>query len=730
MPFLPVIKESIAAAKCDKSIVVSTMSSNTKTQSNVDEEFQDELKPGTTLLHGQYVIEQFLNNGGFGITYLAKDSLHRTVVIKECFPEAICRRANSTVRVRSRNQADAFRAIVELFIDEARNLAQLSHPNIVGVHQVFEENDTAYMAMDFVEGRDLLEILEGPDQLEPAVIEKVVLRLLDAVEFIHKEGVLHRDIAPDNVLLSTNNEPVLIDFGAARATVLDETSYLGTMRTVKDGYSPQEFYVQNSDQHPSSDLYSLAASIYHVMSGDLPANAQKRMVAIASGEPDPYVSIKEKVEGYSETFLDVIDLALAVAPKDRIQSAAQWRSLIADVADVHIARGTVSRPMLAVDNGTVLDQFNDEDDVVSTASKTVSRVKTVIGDAVVATRDAVSSAELLSSMPLPAKTKGGNGLYIGVASVALLALVGVGALLMGGDEETAAVEQQVPANEIALPAPVETTPVVAAPVPSPVAEETETASRKPEQVPFFLAGESAGDVQVSSAAGASAPRISSAPSTVPAAQEAAPEATQSPSFVEILDTQATAQVAESNDPVVSRAVVDFAVVADPNDASLVASVDGAAAEFFEPGQRIISVNGFPISSLEEVGSVVEATADFSAGSAVTISFGIEDDGGTRVLQATLPSKIETTLLNGAEFATTSDGTAWKTVVVSGTGAEESDLQPGDEIVALMPNNEMVDTEGSFVSLLNRELDAGTTQFNFAIRRNGDMWLASMSYNGG
>ncbi|MEO0915412.1 MAG: serine/threonine protein kinase, partial [Pseudomonadota bacterium] len=115
------------------------------------------------------MIEQFLNNGGFGITYLAKDSLLRRVVIKECFPESICRRANSTVRVRSRDQADAFRAIVDLFIEEARGLARLSHPNIVGVHQVFEDNDTAYMAMDFVAGRDLLEIAETSEVLDPKV---------------------------------------------------------------------------------------------------------------------------------------------------------------------------------------------------------------------------------------------------------------------------------------------------------------------------------------------------------------------------------------------------------------------------------------------------------------------------------------------------------------------------------------------------------------------------------
>lgn len=128
-----------------------------------DDAFPDELRPGTELLHGQYVIEKFLNSGGFGITYLAKDSLDRTVVIKECYPGSFCRRTGTIVTVRSRAHQGEFQSIVKLFVQEAKNLAKLKHPNIVGVHQIFEDNDTAYMALDFVDGRDLLDILEDPN---------------------------------------------------------------------------------------------------------------------------------------------------------------------------------------------------------------------------------------------------------------------------------------------------------------------------------------------------------------------------------------------------------------------------------------------------------------------------------------------------------------------------------------------------------------------------------------
>lgn len=353
--------------------MVEAVSSRLREYETKEDEFQDELAPGSKLFHGQYVVEEFLNSGGFGITYLAKDAINRSVVIKECFPESICSRSNSAVGVRSRSQIKAFRAIVDLFIGEARNLARLSHPNIVGVHQVFEDNGTAYMAMDFIEGRDLMAFTENADSFRPSTLEQIVIKLLDAIEFIHGEGVLHRDIAPDNILLAKDNEPVLIDFGAARDTVSKATRLIGSMRAVKDGYSPQEFYIADGEQSPSSDLYSLAATLYHVMAKQLPVNAQTRLSAIAAGEKDPYVSIKERVWGFPEPFLDAIDTALNLFPKTRIQSAAEWRAIITRTNVSNVTRGTISKPMLAVDYGTDVSQ----DDRDESSEKTVEAVPSV-----------------------------------------------------------------------------------------------------------------------------------------------------------------------------------------------------------------------------------------------------------------------------------------------------------------------------------------------------------------
>ena len=723
------------------------MSSKLTTQDIQEDDFDDELKPGTELLHGQYVIEQFLNNGGFGITYLAKDSLLRMVVIKECFPEAICRRSNSTVRVRSRDQVDAFRTIVDLFIEEARGLARLSHPNIVGVHQVFEDNETAYMAMDFVEGRDLLEIAETAATIEPKDFELITYKLLDAVEFIHKEGVLHRDISPDNILLSRDNEPVLIDFGAARETVSRDTSYLGDMRTVKDGYSPQEFYVKDSTQHPSSDLYSLAASLYHVMSKKLPVNAQTRMTAIAAGDPDPYESIKGLVTGYSEPFLDAIDHALRVFPKDRIQSAGEWRARIADASAPEAMRGSVSRPMLAVDNGNVLEQYEEKERKSflgrrSKAEKQVSvRAERPASETATGERDAVSSQAQVARALAPSKSgASGKGLYIGVAAVALIAVVGAGVVFTGGGSDPGPEQiATAPAAEI-----VQTPATVA----SPSETTTARASNRPEQVPFFLADSSAGDVQVAAPSSSRLTAADTGPIAAPARPQASGGASQpvtgagatselaaaqpaNSGVVEIIAPATEAFEATDLAPVISGATVEFAVTADPSDPTIVASAEGAVAEHLQPGLRVVSVNGFPIDALIDFQRVIAATTTYAVGDNVSVAFGIENPatGETFVRTVELPTYQQTMLSNGVAFRTVKDGDAWATIVANGAGTGDAELQTGDRVVALMPNNELIDGQETLPRLLERDVESGSTLFNFAVNRDGEMWLVAMPFAG-
>jgi hypothetical protein len=288
-------------------------------------DFGDELLPGTELFHGQYRITRFINSGGFGITYLASDRLGRDVVIKECFSSTFCRRAHTRVRARSQSTRDHMARIVKSFLNEAQSLARLKHPNIVGVHQVFEDNDTAYMVLDYIRGHDLLEIIEEKRaDLSPDLIVRMADKLVSAVGYIHDNDLLHCDISPDNIFVTPDGEPILIDFGAARRSAAGVAAKYSGLNVVKDGYSPHELYTSGGHSGPWSDLYALAASLYNAISGAAPANCQSRLAALAEKRADPCRPLAGSVAGYPEGFLETIDRAMAVMPGARFQTAADW----------------------------------------------------------------------------------------------------------------------------------------------------------------------------------------------------------------------------------------------------------------------------------------------------------------------------------------------------------------------------------------------------------------------
>lgn len=293
-------------------------------------EMSEALTEGDLLLGDQFTILSRLGSGGFGITYLAKDNyLDRKVVIKECFPEVFCCRTGTSVHVRSTSNLEKFRSIVSMFAREARSIAKLRHPNIIGVHRVFEDNETAYIALELVDGHNLLEIIESKSGGLPAEqVKDILIQLLDAVQVVHEQDLLHRDISPDNILLDKAGKPVLIDFGAAREEASRETRALSMVLVVKDGYSPHEFYFAGGKQTPSSDLYALAATFYHLITGKAPPNSQIRMADVAAGNPDPCTPLVGRFNTYDDTFLKAIDKAMSVLPKDRLQSAEEWRAII------------------------------------------------------------------------------------------------------------------------------------------------------------------------------------------------------------------------------------------------------------------------------------------------------------------------------------------------------------------------------------------------------------------
>lgn len=294
------------------------------TETTTPENFQDELPAGATLQSGQFTITKFISFGGFGMTYLATDSLTRDVVIKECFPSTLCRRDGQLVQPRTRDQADMFQRTVSMFTKEAQRQAKLNSPNIAGVHQVFLENGTAYMAQEFIDGQDLLAISKDQTQVRSDNVDTWLRQTLNAVGLVHQSDILHRDISPDNILINADNQPVLIDFGAAQDQNVDRDHALTTLSIIKDFYSPQEFHVTGSPQTPSSDLYALAATFYHVITGKPPISSQVRLSELALAGKDTYVPLAGQVQGYPMNLLKSIDIAMNIAPKNRFQSAADW----------------------------------------------------------------------------------------------------------------------------------------------------------------------------------------------------------------------------------------------------------------------------------------------------------------------------------------------------------------------------------------------------------------------
>ncbi len=234
--------------------------------------------PDGTELVGDYRIKRVLGAGGFGITYLADEkALARLVTIKEYFPADFAARRATNASPRSQEVAGDYQWGLDRFIEEAQTLARFDHPNVVRVHRYFRANNTAYMVLHFEEGGSFKSWLRGlkraPRQAE---LDNMIAPLLDALEIIHKANFLHRDIAPDNIMVRKDGSPVLIDFGSARGQIASHSRTVSAL--VKPGYSPYEQYATTtSSQGPWTDIYALGATLYHAITGKRPPDAPSRV---------------------------------------------------------------------------------------------------------------------------------------------------------------------------------------------------------------------------------------------------------------------------------------------------------------------------------------------------------------------------------------------------------------------------------------------------------------------
>ena len=287
----------------------------------------DALAPGTHL--EEFEIVRVLGAGGFGIVYLAIDHvLQRQVAIKEYMPSALAGRGDGAALVmRSPDLGETFALGLESFFNEARLLACFDHPSLVKVYRCWKAHGTAYMAMQFYPGVTLKQARRGmvaaPDE---AWLRAFVEPLLDVLELLHAEGVFHRDIAPDNILLLPDGRPVLLDFGSARRVIGDATQSLTAV--LKPNFAPVEQYADMAGmcQGPWTDIYALGATVYFVLTGAAPAPAVLR--AVRDALPALSAPGGAAFAGVSDRFLAVIDWSLVLAPQDRPQSVGIVRQAL------------------------------------------------------------------------------------------------------------------------------------------------------------------------------------------------------------------------------------------------------------------------------------------------------------------------------------------------------------------------------------------------------------------
>lgn len=288
------------------------------------------LNPGT-ILNGNFRIERVLGRGGFGITYLATDlSLERTVAIKEFFPKDFCSREENTTLIDLGNSATwtLVNQLKAKFLKEARNIAKLSHPNIIKIYAAFEANNTAYYVMEYVPGKSLYELICETGPMKPDEAVSVIEKIGGALEYVHELKINHLDVKPGNILWNpATRTPVLIDFGLSKQYDREGNQTSSTPVGVSNGYAPIEQYQVNGVHEfaPQTDLYALGATLYFLVSGKRP--------------PEAMVLLNENLtfdKGFPEALKAPIRKAMSPRRVDRHSSVSEFLASLKEPDTVYI----------------------------------------------------------------------------------------------------------------------------------------------------------------------------------------------------------------------------------------------------------------------------------------------------------------------------------------------------------------------------------------------------------
>lgn len=285
------------------------------------EKYPVALPPGS-ILNGRYIVGRVLGQGGFGITYIALDDPTGVrAAIKEYYPTEFAGRSGYDVRVLSANRAEDFAYGRDQFLSEARTLAEVrGNEHIVGIHSYFEENGTAYFVMEYVEGEALDRYLKRHGALAPEEADALLLPLMEALDWVHRKGIVHRDISPDNIIVTPEGTAKLIDFGAARYSTGEKSKSLDVI--LKHGFAPREQYTRRGRQGPWTDVYALAATYYYAVTGKVPPDAIDR---VEQDTLQPPAALGVRMDPEAEAALMK---GLAQSAQDRFQHMADFAAAL------------------------------------------------------------------------------------------------------------------------------------------------------------------------------------------------------------------------------------------------------------------------------------------------------------------------------------------------------------------------------------------------------------------
>ena len=273
------------------------------------------------LLRQQYMIGSVLGKGGFGITYVAWDiKNNRRIAIKELFPTGIAERSEDghTIRILPEKETH-FKTMLTSFQKEVHILIQLqNHKNILSLYHVFEENKTAYYVMEYLDGQDLGKLLKRMGPMTWSQLEPIIKNMMDALEQLHKTGLIHRDVSPDNVFITSNGEHRLIDLGSTR-TYRDNSNLTAY---VKLNFAPNEQFLPNGTQGPWTDIYALCATCYYALTGKLPAIAPQRSIS------DTLIPLRQICPQLPRPVLNALESGLKVNWQERCQNISSLRNMM------------------------------------------------------------------------------------------------------------------------------------------------------------------------------------------------------------------------------------------------------------------------------------------------------------------------------------------------------------------------------------------------------------------